>query len=103
MTRAQEAYRETLERDPRWWAFRQEVFEHYGGRKCRGCGEKRGTIQVHHYFYRKGRKPWAYEHEEVVPFCPACHKAAKFDINPVDAGLGELLRVGGGKRVLSCQ
>ncbi len=66
------AYHEML-RDPRWQRMRLEVMQrdHF---RCVECGDERTTLNVHHTYYAKGKKPWEYEARALRTLCEPCHK-----------------------------
>ncbi len=68
-------YSEKL-RDPRWQKKRLEIMDR-DGFKCRDCGSKTETLNVHHAFYRKGAQPWEYENESLITVCQPCHQVAE--------------------------
>lgn len=41
---------------------------------CRHCKSKEKTLNVHHCFYEKGKKPWEYKKHTLVTLCEDCHK-----------------------------
>lgn len=66
-------YTELL-RDPRWQRVRLEVMQR-DGFACRECGDKTGTLNVHHAFYVFGRAPWEYDRETLRTLCEPCHES----------------------------
>ncbi len=44
---------------------------------CVSCGSKDKTLNVHHGFYSKGKKPWEYPNESLFTLCEDCHKDAQ--------------------------
>lgn len=62
-----------LLRDPRWQRLRLEVMQR-ADFKCEHCGSETTTLNVHHTYYRRGRKPWEYDHETLRCLCEPCHK-----------------------------
>lgn len=65
------AYREPL-RDPRWQRLRLEVMQR-DNFACVLCEATDKTLNVHHSYYAKGRKPWEYESESLRTLCEDCH------------------------------
>lgn len=65
-------YSEKL-RDPRWQKRRCEIFE-AKGHKCYECGETPPSLDIHHLCYLKGREPWEYADEYLMPICRPCHE-----------------------------
>ena len=69
------AYAEKL-KDPRWHARREEIFTRKG-RLCTDCEatpDDVGALQVHHLNYIRGREPWDYEDDYLIPLCRSCHE-----------------------------
>lgn len=69
-----QTYSEKLH-DPRWLQRRAEIFERKG-RKCTDCEcgpGAEGPLQVHHLYYIKGREPWEYDDDHLIPLCDSCH------------------------------
>ena len=62
-----------LLKDPRWQRKRLEVLERDGW-ACRQCKDTTTTLNVHHVYYERGRKPWEYENEALVSLCEPCHE-----------------------------
>jgi len=62
-----------LFKDVKWQKKRLEVLElsHW---ECENCGSKEKTLNVHHRYYTKGKKPWEYINEELMCLCTDCHK-----------------------------
>jgi hypothetical protein len=58
---------------PEWQKKRLEVME-AAGFACQECGSKEKTLNVHHKFYVKGRKPWEYEATDLQCLCEGCHQ-----------------------------
>ena len=38
------------------------------------CDAEDHTLHVHHLIYEKGKEPWEYSDELLVPLCDQCHK-----------------------------
>lgn len=64
-------YAEKL-RDPRWQKLRLEIMQR-DGFKCRHCGDKEQTLNVHHSYYEKGFNPWDYPDQTLFTLCIDCH------------------------------
>lgn len=62
-------------RDSRWQQKRLEIMERDGW-KCRSCGKggEGVTLNVHHAYYEKGKKPWEYDGDMLVTWCEKCHE-----------------------------
>lgn len=58
---------------PEWQKKRLEKLESTGF-ECESCGEKTKQLHVHHHIYRKGKKIWEYDLEELETLCLDCHK-----------------------------
>ncbi len=66
-------YTEKL-RDPRWQKKRLEILNRDGW-KCMICGDKVGTLHVHHIFYMPGKKePWDIPDGLLITLCEDCHE-----------------------------
>ena len=66
------SYYELL-KDPRWQRKRLEVMQR-DGFECTWCGDKEKTLNVHHVRYRRGKKPWEYDPDDLTTLCEDCHK-----------------------------
>lgn len=66
------SYSELL-KDPRWQRKRLEILNR-ADFKCEECMDGTSTLHVHHKIYRKGAKPWEYEHTELAALCEGCHE-----------------------------
>jgi hypothetical protein len=64
-------YTELL-RSPHWQRKRLEAMQRDDFR-CRFCGDKESTLNVHHVLYLPGRNPWDYDDEHLVTVCEKCH------------------------------
>lgn len=62
-------------KDPRWQRKRLEIMQREDF-ACERCGSKEETLNVHHAFYRKGKKPWEYESSILHCLCESCHNEA---------------------------
>jgi 5-methylcytosine-specific restriction endonuclease McrA len=61
-------------RDPRWQKVRLDIMERDGWR-CTVCGDKKGTLNVHHVVYsRNNPDPWDYEENVLQTLCEDCHE-----------------------------
>lgn len=65
-------------KDPRWQKRRLEIMDRDEW-KCRSCGCEDDTLNVHHAYYERDKKPWEYPDLSLVTLCEACHKR-KHDI-----------------------
>lgn len=82
-----------LLRDPRWQEKRLRIMD-AAGFACEECGDKTTTLNVHHRYYAKGRKPWEYEDASLACLCEPCHKRATDMIGEATRIIG-LLSSGG--------
>ena len=62
-----------LYKHPEWQKKRLRIMERDGFR-CRECGDKETTLNVHHSYYTKGAKPWEYPDESLRTLCEECHE-----------------------------
>jgi len=96
--------------DPRWQKKRLEIMER-DNFTCRSCGDKKTTLNVHHAYYEKGKKPWEYPNRSLVILCEKCHKKRHemqkeilCSINALDEdeyfGLYHMLPIAGAERFL---
>ena len=62
-------------KDSRWQQKRLEIMERDNW-TCRSCGASGEgvTLNVHHAYYEKGKKPWEYENKMLITWCEKCHK-----------------------------
>jgi len=60
-------------RDPRWQKKRLEIMERDEFRCC-SCGATDKTLNVHHAYYEKGKKPWEYDNKMLLTLCEDCHE-----------------------------
>lgn len=65
-------YQEQI-KHPKWQKKRLEVLE-YHGFACERCEIEDKTLNVHHKIYRKGKKAWEYELDDLACLCEDCHK-----------------------------
>jgi len=50
---------------------------------CGVSDENEGTtLNVHHAFYTKGKKPWEYENDTLFTYCEDCHKDIQHNVYP---------------------
>lgn len=63
-------YSELL-KDPRWLDRRAALLL-LRGTACEDCGAE-GPVEVHHGYYRAGRKPWEYPDSAFHVLCRGCH------------------------------
>lgn len=82
------AYWELL-RDPRWQRKRLEIME-AANFACEECEATTVTLNVHHRYYVKGRKPWEYENDSLVCLCENCHKTTTDIIGEIHRRVGML-------------
>jgi hypothetical protein len=82
------SYHELLKR-PEWQRKRLEVMDR-ADFKCSRCSSHDKTLNVHHRFYLKGRKPWEYPDDVFVCLCEACHIKWHEHLDPVRQALGYL-------------
>ena len=61
---------------PKWQKKRLEVLER-AGFKCERCGAEEQQLHIHHWYYRKGKKPWEYEDRVFCCLCHTCHSAVR--------------------------
>lgn len=66
------AYTEQL-KDPEWQKKRLKIMERDGW-KCRDCGSGTKTLNVHHCYYAKGKKPWEADDIHLMTVCEECHE-----------------------------
>ena len=62
-------------KDSRWQQKRLEIMKRDNW-TCRSCGAtgEGVTLNVHHAYYEKGRKPWEYSNKILVTWCEDCHE-----------------------------
>lgn len=82
------AYWELL-KDPRWQRLRLEVMSR-DLFTCVECNATDKTLNVHHTYYAKGRKPWEYEPESLRTLCEDCHSTVTDLHNEAKRLLGTL-------------
>ena len=63
-------------RDPRWQKKRLEIMQR-DDFKCKKCGDKDSTLNVHHRYYIWGKDPWDYPDEVLITVCSDCHDGEK--------------------------
>jgi 5-methylcytosine-specific restriction endonuclease McrA len=66
------AYADKL-KDPRWQRRRLQILQK-SDFSCMKCDAEDQTLHVHHLIYEKGKEPWEYSDELLVPLCDQCHK-----------------------------
>ena len=79
------SYSEKL-KDPRWQQKRLKVLERDNWR-CKLCGDKKTTLNVHHIFYLPKTEPWNVPLGCLITVCENCHINTPTDENgdkPVD-------------------
>lgn len=62
-----------LYKHPFWQKKRLEVMERESF-QCEECKSKNETLNVHHSYYVRGRKPWEYPSEHLHCLCDECHE-----------------------------
>jgi hypothetical protein len=80
-------YRELL-RDPRWQRKRLEIMQREQF-ACQNCGATDLTLNVHHGYYEKGRKPWEYPSETLHCLCEPCHAEVQSLLLVLQALIGQ--------------
>ncbi len=85
-----QSYSELL-RDPRWQKKRLYVMER-DGFACRNCKDGKSTLNVHHCYYEKGRKPWDYPDVSLLTLCEDCHMLQRQIENEAEQKFLEMLR-----------
>lgn len=76
-------------KDPRWQKKRLEIMKR-DDFACRSCGDKESTLNVHHAYYEKGKKPWEYPDSILITWCEKCHKLNHESMKGLQAELLEL-------------
>jgi hypothetical protein len=66
-------------KDPRWQKCRLQIMER-DEFKCRMCHRSDVTLNVHHAYYERGKKPWEYDDDILFTFCEECHKTIEFQL-----------------------
>jgi hypothetical protein len=61
---------------PMWQEKRLRIMER-DGFKCTTCDSKDKTLNVHHGYYEKNKKPWEYANETLHTLCEPCHERAE--------------------------
>jgi 5-methylcytosine-specific restriction endonuclease McrA len=83
---AMAAYAE-LFKDPRWQKMRLKVLER-DNYACVECGDTKNTLHVHHWYYKKGKKPWEYPEHSLSTLCGMCHDYAHLTLDIINQGIG---------------
>ena len=86
-------YSEKL-KDPRWQKKRLEIL----GRDewtCRGCGDKKNTLNVHHTWYEPKTEPWEASNEYLLTLCDECHNHEYRDRNEAEGWLLDSIKRAG--------
>jgi hypothetical protein len=60
-------------KDPRWQRKRLEIMER-DKFSCVFCEDSTASLNVHHKFYKKGKKVWEYEDSILITLCETCHE-----------------------------
>lgn len=63
-----------LLKHPKWQEKRLEIMNR-ALFECEHCGTKEETLNVHHMYYEKNKKPWEYPDDCLHCLCIDCHKA----------------------------
>jgi len=63
-------------KDARWQRKRLEIMErdNFTCHMCKRGEEEEVSLNVHHAYYEKGKKPWDYPDDMLVTLCEDCHK-----------------------------
>lgn len=64
---------------PEWQKKRLQVMKR-DKFKCKLCGDKETTLNVHHVKYVYGKNPWEYEMDNFKTLCKHCHLALELCI-----------------------
>lgn len=78
-----------LLKDPRWQRKRLEIMER-DEFACQDCDARDKTLNVHHTYYAKGRKPWEYEDDSLRTLCEDCHARVSSSLEEGKRLLGSL-------------
>jgi hypothetical protein len=78
-----------LYRHPKWQEKRLEIMND-ANFTCERCGSKEKTLNVHHRYYEKGKKPWQYPNESLDCLCEDCHKDTQNELNDIKALLHKI-------------
>jgi hypothetical protein len=62
-----------LLKNPKWQKKRLEIMSR-DDFACSICGDDKSTLNVHHLFYKKGKKPWEYQDKALITLCDSCHE-----------------------------
>lgn len=84
----QSSYYQLL-RHPQWQKKRLRCME-AAGFSCQDCGTTDRTLNVHHRYYSKGKKPWEYPDHALVTLCDDCHKNRHDLMDEIKVRLGFL-------------
>ena len=55
------------------WQNKRKVILKRDKNKCKRCG-RTTNLQVHHKYYKKGRKVWNYPNRALITLCKTCHE-----------------------------
>jgi len=77
---------------PEWQRKRLEVME-AADFTCQECESAEKTLNVHHTFYLKGKKPWEYPTESLQCLCEDCHSERHTQAAELKLLLGEISSV----------
>lgn len=85
------SYYELL-KDARWQEKRLRIMD-AAGFECQHCGAHKDnggvTLNVHHSYYLKNKKPWEYPDESLYCLCEDCHKVIQIVQAEIKTLLGE--------------
>lgn len=59
-------------KEPEWFNKREEILKR-DNYHCRYCNSDK-NLEVHHIYYKVGKRPWDYPDELLVTLCRDCHK-----------------------------
>lgn len=68
--------------DPRWQKIRLRILER-DGFTCKACGNTDITLHVHHLRYKKGKKIWDVNDDDLETLCELCHKRVENLLNKI--------------------
>ena len=75
-----------LLKHPKWQKKRLLIMER-DNFQCQMCGCENKSLNVHHFYYKKGVKPWQYSNEALITLCEDCHKIEEDEKRVQLAGL----------------
>lgn len=68
--------------DPRWQKIRLRILER-DGFACKACGNTDITLHIHHLRYKKGKRIWDVNDDDLETLCELCHKHIEDLLNKV--------------------